>query len=89
MQQQPPFVQVEPGIYAWQFNYGEQLWRQPLSLMAVLCDKKRLIEKIKDLNYQSYDALQRAFALTSVDMHSIGLCYEQAKLVPVELTPKG
>lgn len=76
----PPHIEIENNVYAWQFQYGEQDWRNPNNLFMTIYKKTDIIDVIKELQYTSDSSLEYAWNKQIFDMEQTGLFFKESKI---------
>lgn len=86
----PPLEKVGNGILAWQFEACGKDWRNdwkyPNTLDMTLYHKRDIINALLALDFTSPNDLEGGwFDAPYVDYKKVGLCFEQSKVVNVQL----
>ncbi len=81
MQQQPPLAYIGNDMYAWQFVYGEQVWRNPHNFNFSLYRKKDVLNQFADMVFDSPQQLEHVWAGSRLAPESVGLFYGETKVV--------
>ncbi len=76
----PSHIIVDKGIYAWKFMFGEDQWNIIHDLEMTLFRKSDVINKIKTLYFDHFDAFEHEWNRITVAQNKIGLFYKNAKV---------
>jgi len=87
-QHHPPLVEIKHGLYAWQFQDGEQEWRTPHKLSMAIYRKTDIINVINQMQYDSINVLEKVWNNHLFDFEKVGLCFESSKTIQLEPTNK-
>jgi len=79
----PLCQEIEDGIYAWQFRFGEYDWKKPNNLLMTLYRKKDILKSIKEKNYNSTETLVDNWNLEPFGADNIGLFFAESKAIEI------
>jgi len=75
-QKLPPFIDLEDGMYAWQFKYGEYNWKKPQTISLALYNTHDIKNDLSNIVYDTPALLEYLWSGISFDMTNIGLTYK-------------
>ncbi len=79
LQQIPPAVCIEEGVFAWQFKDGEFDWRMPFSLNAVVYPKDRLKQFLQTCAFGSIAEFEYLWNKMHYNTQQQGLFSDESK----------
>ena len=87
-QQVPPCVEINNGIYAWQFQDGEQDWKIPHKLSMAIYRKTDIINTVNQMQYDSSESLKKVWNNQIFNVNKVGLFFESSKATGIEPVSK-
>ena len=73
---------VEPGVYAWQFCYGNADWAYPNSLDMTVYRIGQILPTFQKMGYTNPNYLEAGWAKRA-NKQLVGLCYGHSKIVNI------
>ena len=80
----PPSIEVEKGLYAWQFSSGKGDWRYPNTVDMALFRKEDIYPYFLCMKFHNPNILE-ALWNEHADLSQVGLYYEDSKVVNLPL----
>jgi hypothetical protein len=71
----PPVIELQDGIWAWQFKYAERDWVMPYNINMSVLKTADLCSRIQGLNFNSVGSLSDALSHEQYNTDDIGLCF--------------
>lgn len=76
---QPRFIALEQDLCAWHLSEGEYDWRTPFTFTMAMYRTDVIKPLCEQARYDSWQSLEAALSMASVDVQSVGLIYEKNK----------
>ena len=84
IQEIPPYIVVEQGINAWQFNQGKNDWIHPNSLDMVIYKKADIEKDFRKIRFKNPNILEYFWNLRS-KLKRVGLFYDVSRCINIPL----
>ncbi len=84
-QEQPYLVELEDNVFAWQVKDGEGDWCNYNNLFCTIYRKSAVYQQLQSLNITSFAQLERQWEKVPIDGNSVCLCFENSKVVGINL----
>lgn len=80
----PPSIEIEPGVFAWQFEKGEIDWKYPNCLDMTVYKKEEIRPRLEKLRFSNPNNFECNW-MQKVDFKKVGLYFEHSKMVNIPL----